>query len=437
MPIRFDDSLPLLVQSLVADLGAARLTNVVVVREAGGRLSVVFDGTLSDAQKKTTEENLRGKLGPYARDDRVVADASEPGVASLLSDTANFQVIDTKHGIVRLIDRRIVGADWLNKPVAAEATPPRVVFASLKGGVGRSTALSVLAADYARRGKNVLAIDFDLEAPGIGSMLLGVDRRPPYGTLDFLVENGLGGITSDELREFVGTSNLTTGAGLIDVAPAYGTKTLAHPSNYLAKLSRAVLEDFADEGAVSLRQQIGTSVERLSTRRPYDLVLIDSRAGLAEISAGPLLGLGATVLLFGTPDTQTVEGYRYLLASLSNLIRPGDDLRWRERLKVVLAKRNVQGDAFENFIAEMHELFASFLYDEVEGVEGFNFDIRDPDGPHFPVSINFDPSFIAWDPTRRPDTISESFYATVFSEFISKVAELIASGDSGTAVSDG
>nr|WP_231964680.1 hypothetical protein [Paracoccus aminovorans] len=37
-------------------------------------------------------------------------------------------------------------------------------------------------------------VDLDLEAPGLGDLLLESDRMPDFGTIDFLVENGLGGI---------------------------------------------------------------------------------------------------------------------------------------------------------------------------------------------------------------------------------------------------
>src|SRR5205814_9274585 len=45
----------------------------------------------------------------------------------------------------------------------------RVIFTlySYKGGVGRSLALAHLAYEFARRGLRVLAVDFDLEAPGL------------------------------------------------------------------------------------------------------------------------------------------------------------------------------------------------------------------------------------------------------------------------------
>jgi len=430
MSLRFDDSLPILVRTLVEVLGIERLPKCIAIREAAGRLSVFVDDDLGEALVETASSRLRIALGPYARPDRVLADRSEFGAETIFEDPAARDVPVSDGDLrIRLIDRRIVGADWMESPDPEEARPPRIVFSSLKGGVGRSTALSVLAADEARRGRNVLAIDLDLEAPGIGSMLLDEDRRPRYGTLDFLVEDGLGGIDDTDLEKFVGASALTAGAGLVDVVPASGIATMHHPQNYMAKLARAMVEDVTEEGSISVRTQVRRAVDRLAARRSYDLILIDARAGLAEISAGPLLGLGATVLLFGTPDLQTVEGYRYLLATLAALVRPGGDLRWRERLKMVMAKGSLADDVISAFVSDMHDMFTDYLYDEVEGIEGFSFDVRDQDGPHYPLIIPFDPRFAEWNPSRRRNDLTEAFYLATFGPFIANIDELITSNN--------
>ena len=42
-----------------------------------------------------------------------------------------------------------------------------VTFYSFKGGVGRSMAMAACAYLFAQRGLRTLAIDFDLEAPGL------------------------------------------------------------------------------------------------------------------------------------------------------------------------------------------------------------------------------------------------------------------------------
>jgi stress-induced morphogen len=49
--------------------------------------------------------------------------------------------------------------------------PLVVTFYSFNGGVGRSTALGIVAGILASRNRRVVVIDFDLEAPGISIML--------------------------------------------------------------------------------------------------------------------------------------------------------------------------------------------------------------------------------------------------------------------------
>ena len=60
-----------------------------------------------------------------------------------------------------------------------------VVFYSYRGGVGRTTALVNVAVDLAVRGRKVLLVDFDLEAPGLPSFAL---LRPKGDTHPGLVE---------------------------------------------------------------------------------------------------------------------------------------------------------------------------------------------------------------------------------------------------------
>jgi cellulose biosynthesis protein BcsQ len=365
---------------------------------------------------------IRARLGAYARPDRVLADRVAPGAGRVFreAEEAGLPVQISESQIIRLLDRRVAGADWLQAPLPQAQTPPRLVFASLKGGVGRSTAVAVAAADQARQGRNVLVIDLDLEAPGVGGLLLEEDRRPRYGALDFLVENGVGGIDDRDLDDFVGTSGLTAGHGLVHVVPASGLVSVKHPGNYLPKLARALVEDVTEDDVKPLRAQIAELVQRFIAKRDYDLVLIDARAGLAELAAGPILGLGATVLLFGTPHRPTIEGYRFLLATLSQFAQRGGDLGWRERLKVVLAKAPLDETVIQRYADDMHELFAPTLYDDAEAadIEAFNFEPGDRDAPHFPLIIPFDERFTMWEPTSRPTELTHTFYDATFGPFL-------------------
>ena len=61
-------------------------------------------------------------------------------------------------------------------------------FYSFKGGVGRTMALVNVAVELAQRGRRVLAVDFDLEAPGLDTFKVFRSRKKRPGIVDFVAE---------------------------------------------------------------------------------------------------------------------------------------------------------------------------------------------------------------------------------------------------------
>jgi hypothetical protein len=426
--VLFDDSLDALVAAVVEALGEDALSTGLALRDATGMLSFVCaDSAPLDERRIKMTEILKERLGAYARPDRVLLFADDPGAMHLLSDPDRL-IIKVDHRFCWLIDRRIVGSGWLAEPAKTVSSPLRIVFASLKGGVGRSTALAVVASDLAARGRNVLVIDLDLEAPGLGELLLPADRMPRFGVLDYLVENGIGGISDSALNDFIGTSPLTTsGGGRVDVVPVLGVRSAECFENILPKLARAMTEDVNDEGVIApVSEQISVMIDRMSTRESYDAILIDSRAGLAEIAAPAVLGLGAVVLLFGTAQQQTIVGYRALFSGLKLLamraVQRGDSADWRLLFKPVYAKASLDPEVGARYAAELYELFADNIYDraspdDFEASE-WNFLADDSEAPHAPLTIPFDPRFVDFDPLRNRDHLAKAFYEQTFRPFL-------------------
>jgi cellulose biosynthesis protein BcsQ len=418
-------------------LGKDALRSGVVLRDSTGRLGFVSRSVAaSDDERETLAKTLTDALGAYARPDRVIVFADDPGAARLLQDPSALPVTVDQLSC-RLLDRRIVGSGWLDFPAETVTNPPRIVFASLKGGVGRSTALSIAAADMARRNRNVLVIDLDLEAPGLGDLLLHPERTPRFGVIDFLVENGIGGISDAALEDFVGASMLTSAeGGRVDVIPALGTRSVANPENVLAKLARAMIEDIPlSGGAISVGRQISTMVERFSRRGGYDVVLLDSRAGLSELAAPAILDLGATILLFGTAQRQTIGGYRALFASLRSIAQRDRDAGraadWRLALKPVYAKATMSEDRAAAHRDDLYDLF-SMIYDEEtpdDAGSAITFDIDDESAPHWPLVIPFGQIFSDFDPLRVPDHLTAKFYEQTFRPFLDGLDELISTAD--------
>jgi cellulose biosynthesis protein BcsQ len=450
-PCRFDDSVPRMLTLLVSQLGRQLVENGVLLRDAAGTLAFFAAQPIEESRVRELSMALRTELGHYARPDRPLADSNAPGAPRVLADTAALVVSEDVEGVplwFRYLDRRIVGSEWLHRPSPARDEAPasgparakRVVFCSLKGGVGRSTALSVVAAEQARQGRNILVVDLDLEAPGIGSLLLATDRTPTYGVVDYLVERNFwtpltGSTTEDQherddlVRAMVGTCSLTSGAGLVDVVPATGTRTLEHPRNYLAKLSRAMIEGLADpDHPMPLAAKLNNMLTDLEGLRRYDFVFIDVRAGLAELAASPILALDAEVLLFGTAQAQTVQDLRFLFAHLATLtgdLRPSP---W-SRLKLVHAKASSL-DRQAQFRDDLWDLFTTFLYEETaddneDEFEVFNFAADAPEAPHVPIVIPLDTAFADWDPVHNPANMLSTYYARTFGDLITYVDDLL------------
>lgn len=77
-----------------------------------------------------------------------------------------------------------------------------ITFYSFKGGVGRSMALANAAVELARRGRCVLAVDFDLEAPGLDTFDILHPQGEVPGIIEF-VHNYLGSNRAPDVREFM------------------------------------------------------------------------------------------------------------------------------------------------------------------------------------------------------------------------------------------
>jgi cellulose biosynthesis protein BcsQ len=61
-------------------------------------------------------------------------------------------------------------------------------FYSFKGGVGRTMALVNVSAELARKGRRVLIVDFDLEAPGITTYRPFARASSSAGVVDYITQ---------------------------------------------------------------------------------------------------------------------------------------------------------------------------------------------------------------------------------------------------------
>ncbi len=393
----FDDMLPRLVEVFQRqndDLVCIR--PILVNRDLNGRVRLILDEKWeSDTAAKEVLRELTGRiyaeLGPHAYPpDQALL--FEPDVENFLKEETSFRLEGVDK--VYIVDRLAMEGDW------ADITPPkenayRIVFFSIKGGVGRSTAIAATAWALAERDKRVMVLDLDLESPGLSASLLPADRQPAHGITDWLVEDLVN--NGDEVFEnMVATSELSR-KGEILIVPAHG-KT---PGEYVAKLGLAWMSKVDSDGwREGWSKRLGRVFDALEKQWVPDVVLIDSRAGIDEVASACLTDLGAsTILLFAIDGDQTWSGYRILFQHWRKM----DVVREiRERLQLVGAMIPETGTVgyLENLRERAWNLFSEELYDEVSPGQlldesGWNFDVADEDAPHYPWIVRWHRGFAA------------------------------------------
>jgi len=177
-----------------------------------------------------------------------------------------------------------------------------VTFYSYKGGVGRSMALANVAVLLAQRGLKVLAVDWDLEAPGLERYFSYFSPSSSgKGLLRLLISARDGQST-----------NLDDFASRIDCKADHPIVLLGsgrdQDEDYSRNLETFDWPDFFANGG-------GAFLERLRDewRRDFDIVLIDSRTGLSDAGGICTIQMPDAVVAMFTANYQSLYGARDVL----------------------------------------------------------------------------------------------------------------------------
>jgi hypothetical protein len=192
-------------------------------------------------------------------------------------------------------------------------------FYSYKGGTGRTMALANIAWILASRGKRVLVIDWDLEAPGLHRYFAPFLSDPKLSETDGLIEFLARYVVSV-------TKELPKGTGPDEkwYQPYADIKRYAEPVQW----------QFPDSGGIDMvgagRQNasygvrvngfdwdgfyrrfgggafLDESVQQM--KAAYDYVLIDSRTGISDSSGICTIHLPDALVVFYTLNNQSIEG---------------------------------------------------------------------------------------------------------------------------------
>src|SRR5579871_2356898 len=194
-----------------------------------------------------------------------------------------------------------------------------ITFYSYKGGTGRSMALANVACLLADSGKRVLAVDWDLEAPGLHRFFCHqFKNRFPGSNLETILEGPAGLIEFFQVlkeRTAIDTElTLESSARLFaEVRLEDYVLESDRPGLSLLKAGRFD-ETYAsrvnafrwDELYAQESNLFRFFAEELASR--YDYVLIDSRTGLTDISGICTVLLPEKLVVVFTPNRQSLLG---------------------------------------------------------------------------------------------------------------------------------
>ena len=215
-----------------------------------------------------------------------------------------------------------------------------VTFYSFKGGVGRTMALVNTAVELTLRGKKVLVVDFDLEAPGIQTYEPFSRSIPNLGVVDYVTDYIRDGRAPD-FRRYVVENKIDDKpiwlmpAGLPELSYADKLNSIDWLALYRDKSGYLMFED--------LKQQWNLSFE-------FDYVLIDSRTGHTDVGGICTRQLPDFNVLMFFPNEQNISG----LMNVANNIRAETNRIGNRSIYIHFCPSNVPDLDDEDMILQRH-----------------------------------------------------------------------------------
>jgi len=206
-----------------------------------------------------------------------------------------------------------------------------ISFYSFKGGTGRSLALSNLARFLSGLGQSVVALDFDLEAPGLHYKFgLGSPRdsapRIRQGFVDY--------VHAFYMHEYLGIGESPTeiSSYAVELEPAGDSEApirlipagSSPDRSYWTKLAQIDWHSLLRTPPELPRGPLFflETKERIREELQPDFLLVDARTGITEMGGVAAAMLADTVVCLLLSNEETLDGSREVLRSLSRTLRP-------------------------------------------------------------------------------------------------------------------
>lgn len=412
----FESVVPRLLEAAEADPILSAASRVAVVRDLKGRVRLAVEpgpAPTDETARQQLSDALADRLGgwwapPVLFTSGPAMPRGERRVARALIDHAAgrnprwprdwpTEVVDVLGQRRPIEPARWVGFErtlskehWLSDQVVRPVWPlvrqaPTIVsFYSYKGGVGRSTLLALTAAQLADRGKQVVVVDLDLEAPGLQGLF---DVQVERGVLDYLVEHVAldRGDTDGLARDVVTPRGSGPGNGSVRVIPAGRVDW-----SFVGKLARL---DFAGHGALDPSESpIEAGLKALlreirqSTPTP-DFILLDARTGLHDLGGLAIHALAHVDVLVGRASPADHEGLTLALRALARRKDP-DDINLVLVQSMAAADADTRRDRLEDARERFHEVFKASVWETLDDADLPA--VADTPAPHAPFAVPLD-----------------------------------------------
>ncbi|MTJ29290.1 ParA family protein [Aphanizomenon sp. UHCC 0183] len=296
-------------------------------------------------------------------------------------------------------DLAIQAANPQNQSIAPQrelSLPRTVTFYSFKGGVGRTTALTHVAWILAMRGRKVVAVDLDLEAPGL-STAFNLQPQPKYGIVDYFYERSYlpEGIKPNiSITEIFGEVRIPNAKGRLFVVPA-GCLSL----DYISKV-----DDLHANTVIDGDQSLWTVFKReIYEQLKPDVILIDSRTGINQWGALSLIQAADEAIIFLFPNEQNKQGIELLLRSLNTL----------KNLSINFIFSPVPD---VSKLEKVNEIYKYFL-DEIKIATDEEFEIDDNDPLELPEPLVI--------PYLQPIALADNYPVRALLDYYNKIVNLI------------
>lgn len=192
-----------------------------------------------------------------------------------------------------------------------------VSFYSYKGGTGRTLLVANVGLLAARLGLKVIAVDLDLEAPGLPYKFPTEDFSGP-GVIEWLEAPRRPDI--EDLVQTVALPSPFVPGGYLGLVTATD-----RPSRRYLQAMREVQEGPLSGDATEAAVALVELKESIADAFAPDLLLLDSRTGITTTNAITTRVLADDIAVLTLNSTEQLEGTREVLRSLTPLRRPLDD----------------------------------------------------------------------------------------------------------------